>query len=208
MSFFVMRGMNGKVRLVISLLFAFAVGGLSLEATRAQMEHSHLAFPGRFLTELSMSHTTHLIEDVRARKHRLPVNIAEAERSDADASDGYDRDAWNRPLVYVVNGSTFVLLSYGSDGTPGGRAEAADIRSDRLKVWPRLGYRDLVSMRAFPEILGWTFVTMGAIGFGVWYGLRKEDKLTPGTVVGLIVVGAVAAVMSGFMTMIHVFPDH
>lgn len=42
-------------------------------------------------------------------------------------------DPWGRPYVYLapglVNPSTYDLLSYGADGTPGGEGENADVMS-------------------------------------------------------------------------------
>jgi hypothetical protein len=37
-------------------------------------------------------------------------------------------DGWSRPLDYsVVGPKTFVLISYGADGVPGGNGEGSDI---------------------------------------------------------------------------------
>jgi general secretion pathway protein G len=45
------------------------------------------------------------------------------------------RDPWKRDYLYLVpgrNGEPFEVLSYGSDGEPGGEGEAADISSSNL----------------------------------------------------------------------------
>ncbi len=44
-------------------------------------------------------------------------------------------DPWNREYVYLVpgrNGESFEILTYGSDGEPGGEGEAADTSSSDL----------------------------------------------------------------------------
>ncbi len=38
------------------------------------------------------------------------------------------KDAWNRPLDYsIVGPNSFVLISYGADGVPGGEGDGRDI---------------------------------------------------------------------------------
>lgn len=60
------------------------------------------------------------------------------ERYPADgylASRTVPLDPWNRPYLYLVPGSSnepYEILSYGSDGEPGGEAEAADLSSASL----------------------------------------------------------------------------
>lgn len=46
------------------------------------------------------------------------------------------KDPWGNDIVYVVpgpNDSAFDLLSYGSDGLPGGKREAADLLWSQIK---------------------------------------------------------------------------
>lgn len=42
------------------------------------------------------------------------------------------KDAWGTDFVYTAEGSSYKLLSYGSDGNPGGDGAAADIDSTQL----------------------------------------------------------------------------
>ena len=45
---------------------------------------------------------------------------------------GIPRDEWGNAFVYMVpgpDGTPYEILSYGSDGEPGGEGEAADISS-------------------------------------------------------------------------------
>lgn len=44
-------------------------------------------------------------------------------------------DPWNRPYIYLApgrQGEPFEIISYGSDGEPGGTGEAADLSSSEL----------------------------------------------------------------------------
>jgi len=47
--------------------------------------------------------------------------------------DAVPKDAWSTDFVYLAEGATFKIISYGSDGAPGGDGVAADISSDALK---------------------------------------------------------------------------
>jgi general secretion pathway protein G len=36
-------------------------------------------------------------------------------------------DTWNRPLIYLVTGESYSLISLGADGLPGGQDDNADV---------------------------------------------------------------------------------
>lgn len=42
-------------------------------------------------------------------------------------------DPWGNPYLYAVDGSAYLIVSYGADGRPGGSEEDADISSDNLE---------------------------------------------------------------------------
>lgn len=42
------------------------------------------------------------------------------------------KDAWSNDFVYLAEGASYKIISYGSDGAAGGDAAAADISSDTL----------------------------------------------------------------------------
>jgi general secretion pathway protein G len=42
------------------------------------------------------------------------------------------KDAWSNDFVYTAESSSYKIISYGSDGQPGGDGAAADITSDQL----------------------------------------------------------------------------
>ncbi len=46
--------------------------------------------------------------------------------------DSVPRDPWDNEFVYLNEGSTFKIISYGADGAPGGADAAADISSDTM----------------------------------------------------------------------------
>ena len=51
-------------------------------------------------------------------------------------SSAVPRDPWRHPYIYLVPGRSnevFEIISYGSDGEPGGTGDAADISSSNLQ---------------------------------------------------------------------------
>ncbi len=40
---------------------------------------------------------------------------------------------WGNPYLYAVDGSEYLIVSYGADGRPGGSEEDSDISSDNLE---------------------------------------------------------------------------
>ncbi len=42
------------------------------------------------------------------------------------------KDAWSNDFVYLAEGASYKIISYGSDGAAGGDSAAADISSDTL----------------------------------------------------------------------------
>jgi general secretion pathway protein G len=74
----------------------------------------------------------------------LQALVAKAAADPVPASfptDGYltsrnvPKDAWNRDLIYLApgrKGESYEIISYGSDGEPGGKGDAADLSSSDL----------------------------------------------------------------------------
>lgn len=52
---------------------------------------------------------------------------------EAQVLDKAPEDPWGRPYVYQVRGSQGFVLSYGSDGVPGGSGEASDVSSGGIE---------------------------------------------------------------------------
>lgn len=46
--------------------------------------------------------------------------------------DSVPKDAWGNDFVYLNEGNAYKIISYGSDGAPGGSDAAADISSDTM----------------------------------------------------------------------------
>ena len=46
------------------------------------------------------------------------------------------KDGWNNDYVYELKNGTFVIISYGEDGEPGGTGYATDLYSDNLNAEP------------------------------------------------------------------------
>ncbi|MBA3708095.1 MAG: type II secretion system protein GspG [Planctomycetes bacterium] len=80
------------------------------------------------------------IELYQLEKHRLPdAGTLSALSSAPDASYYIEPakliDPWGKALLYIVpgpEGHAFEVVSYGSDGQPGGTGDAADVSSANL----------------------------------------------------------------------------
>lgn len=152
-----------------------------------------------------------LVDDFRQRHHRLPKSLDEVARDQPDQSrvnaQDFD-DGWQRPLIYVVDGGRYELISYGQDGRPGGDALDGDIYSDRPMPPIHMSFADFLKLPTFANILMLVLLTAGICFAAAWEGLRKSGRLTFASVAGMIVIALVTAVMGGVITILHVYPDH
>lgn len=91
--------------------------------------NSMTAFGGHPLEETSLRMSEiHMRVELAGLKHGLPSTSAGF--SSVYGSDPVPKDFWHHDFVYVPpgpNGEPFDLISYGSDGVPGGVGNAADI---------------------------------------------------------------------------------
>jgi type II secretory pathway pseudopilin PulG len=95
-------------------------------------------------TQKAITECDAAIEAYRAKAGRLPDSLEQlstarlrAAPASADMDAGTAQDGWGRPLIYTVSGSEFTVLSYGRDGTPGGRGLDFDLSNQnwRSREW-------------------------------------------------------------------------
>lgn len=78
--------------------------------------------------ERRMRWTVLEIEDYQSKQEKLPASLDDVFTN----PDAYSRrDCWDHPLVYVTDGKTWTLTSYGADGKPGGVGLDTDIIFDQ-----------------------------------------------------------------------------
>ena len=72
------------------------------------------------------------VERYRARHGRLPDDLQDLLPG---LLDERPLDPWGRPVVYTRRGRDYLVVSYGSDGLPGGSGEARDfvVESGRIR---------------------------------------------------------------------------
>jgi general secretion pathway protein G len=81
------------------------------------------AYPTRRARELMVT-VARAIEAFRHETARVPITLDELVPS---RMPSVPVDPWNRPFVYQAAARGYKLSCYGSDGAPGGAADAADI---------------------------------------------------------------------------------
>jgi len=73
--------------------------------------------PPEALTRTRMTITEYRIRDYAAQNHRLPAQLSDLPPLSPDR-DGNTDDAWGRPLVYMPQpDSSVILSSHGKDGS-------------------------------------------------------------------------------------------
>lgn len=70
----------------------------------------------------------------------LPASLEDLKKFDEVGLLRYDEngkvcDGWGRPFLYTVDGTRYVVTSYGKDGKPGGTGMDCDLST--IKLWPR-----------------------------------------------------------------------
>jgi general secretion pathway protein G len=81
------------------------------------------------ITEETARRITQALDTFRVAHHRIPTAVEGLAPLSPDYVDAVPRDAWDRPFVYApsVDNRWADIISYGADGKPGGRGDAADI---------------------------------------------------------------------------------
>lgn len=116
--------MEGRDRpLVRRSLIAFGVVGFA--ALFAALAFATVIVK-RAMTPAAMTETSVRIQLYFQRNKKLPANLSvlPVRKDYANRTT----DAWDRPLIYVINGDDeFTLGSLGRDGIPGGTGRDADL---------------------------------------------------------------------------------
>ena len=104
-------------------LVGLAVAGAALLAAWRQAQFTPLACLEQFSTAQRLIRFQEQIGDFQRKRHALPATLADlfTFEESSISIDTLVRDDWGRPFLYSTNAGQPLVISYGRDGTPGGR---------------------------------------------------------------------------------------
>jgi general secretion pathway protein G len=120
---------------LIELLIVIVIMGLLMSLVAPAM-FSKVGSSKQKTAEAQMQMMSTALDTYRLDIGAYPANLTELRQSTASNWDGpylpreIPKDPWNNDYVYSVPGkdnNPYTLMSYGSDGQPGGTGEAEDV---------------------------------------------------------------------------------
>ena len=189
------------LRLIIACIFGAVIIFCSLEAAYDNAQHSFL-FSWQLRTKSIVKLVSIEIEEYRQEHNSLPKTLDLLR-------DGRDLDAWERPLVYTIQGNSYTLVSYGQDGKPGGSGWDMDIGlTTPLSKDLKLNYHQFSNAPDAQGAIRTAWIT-GALAAFLCLIIVRPRPLTRSIILGLVVrIGVVlfAAVVVGDIIMIFHIP--
>jgi hypothetical protein len=190
-------------RVGLGLLAGAIVAGLASVVAWQQTRDSEGLNWDRKMTQSDIQFLGSEIESYRKEFGTLPRRLEELGHSTNNFSVNLT-DLWGRPLNYSVEGTNYLILSFGRDGKPGGRGFDCDISSRDLQpVGSNLTFRQFL----FDAPTCLMLITCGISGvltaFLVAFLVKDRDlnraairrvgfKILA-TVIGAVIVGAMLA---------------
>jgi hypothetical protein len=207
------------IRVAWACLFGLALSLLAfraaIQADQAGYVYEHWAATGEAMKKIEQA-----INLYRQEKHRLPRTLGDL-RILQDPQlrlrdDGTIYDGWAMPFHYQVNGTNYVIISYGRDGKPGGVGVNADLTSNNLpsKSADILSPREFIEYFRMPDyhdaILTALFTgLLAALLCLKVTGSEALVKMRPaGKIVSLLVLLVATAYTAAMMTFVHIHPGH
>jgi general secretion pathway protein G len=123
------RGMT-----LIEIIVVLAILGLIASAVTVGVMN---AFAGAKVdaTKLQIGNFKTALDAYKVKNSKYPDTGAGLQALvDKKIMESLPKDAWGNDYVYMNEGGTPVILSYGADGAPGGTDENADISSKDLNA--------------------------------------------------------------------------
>ncbi|MCX6379232.1 MAG: type II secretion system protein GspG [Armatimonadetes bacterium] len=192
-------------RIIVSCLFGLAVNLLALLAS-ADSAIAKLG-TGRLLTWSNMHVIKQAIAEYQKDKHTLPTSL-----NALQIKGRYDRDAWNRPIIYTKAGTRYTLTSYGMDGKPGGVGLDTDFTLDNPRPkGSRITFPQYLMYVAPPE-LGFAACISGGLAGFLCFRVFPPERIAKTHRVALLVQFAAlllgTAIIATLITVLHVPTGH
>jgi len=174
-------------------------------------------WPEGLATRRALDELNSLIEAYQRDAKTLPPSLADLRRVQGVYAtfkfdeNGSPLDGWGRPFTYSVDGTNYVIMSYGRDGKPGGVGTNHDLSN--LARSSREADPTFAQFLFNPLARGVLFTCLACGVAAFWLSMRTVNPagLHGWAIASLIVklvftiLGALAA--SFFMSVIHI-PNH
>ena len=195
-----------SVRLLISVGVGLAVSSLSLYVAWQNLrDETHIDWK-QSITRLNLGKIDRAIRQLQS-SNAPPRNLAELR---AALGDDFS-DGWQRPFIYLQDGTNFTVVSYGRDGAPGGNGLDSDLTS--RSPWPKGCSPTLLQFYLDLPTSGikGTCIACGVVAFATTIltvrapNLTREGLVALALKLGVTVVGAV--IVAAVISALHI-PSH
>jgi hypothetical protein len=203
-------------RLAIACLCGLIITSIALITGWDQTAQSIMMWRQRY-TQYDLDNINKAIAAYRLKKHILPQTLSQLEFTEDNKlysvdEKGIIRDPWFKPYLYKVQGSHYVVVSYGQDGKPGGTGLDMDLTSDNPRP-PGSGLTFILFLTdSATRGMVTTACICGTIVFALCLMIVKPKPPArqdmPVLIIGLLILLGAAAFITTFITAFHVPSGH
>ncbi len=199
------------LRLLLACLFGAAITALALSAGLSEAAHSTLE-SRQAITRHTLTQINKAVADYRLTHHALPRSLSQLKTATADGDYSRYHDGWGHPFVYAVQGTHFLVVSYGRDGKPGGTGWDMDLTSDNPHPPnDELTFRQFLTYPETQDLVQWACISGILAGLLCWFTVQPQT-LTWRSALGLagqvLVTLAAAALIALVITGLHYPSGH
>lgn len=196
--------MNAKtqkiVRFAIAACLSLIIFAVSLNAGIGRVEY-HLRFSQR-RTVKNLKTASNYINIYRKRQGKLPASLKDVVallgENNFINDNGELFDGWRNPIIYQRRGASYLLISYGRDGKPGGVGLDCDFSSDNLNPQnAAMPFSQVTSNPAASSLIRASLISAAAT-FLLAFSLIKPKKLSFEDV-GCLVLQIAATLLATFI---------
>jgi hypothetical protein len=197
-------------RLVIACLFGAAITALALLVGRNNVRYS-IVGQNQAITRYSLRQINTAIVAFRLKYHTLPRSLNQLKTTGGDwYYNPQTTDFWGRPFVYTVQGTHYLVISYGRDGKPGGMGWDTDLTSDNPYP-PNTGptFHQFLTDPTTQDMVQWAYISGVLAGLLCWFTVRPKTfswRSALGLATQILLTLAAAAFIALMITLLH-FPS-
>ena len=199
------------LRLLLACLFGCAIMALALSAGQSEAAHSVLE-TRQIITRYTLTQINKAMADYRLTHHTLPRSLSQLKTEAGDRDYSQNPDGWGHPFIYTVQGTRFLVVSYGRDGKPGGTGWDTDLTSDNPHP-PNDGltFRQFLTYLETQDLVQWACISGVLASLLCWFTVRPQMltwRDAPGLAGQILVALVAAAVIALAITVLHLPSGH